>query len=1274
MKKFVRNFLALLLAGGVSGLFAQARTLDVWDFGGVEENGATNHISISDIENIEALGDDGKFTESGEISFGDLTFKADKNDSSFNGGSKNAGKDAFAYTAFSDGYKAGGAWACGGKGGETKRYLLLNNVKSGDLVSFYAMTSNGESEKIHFVSLDEEGERDDFQDDTASITKDGKTFTYIAYKSGSYKIYCDASAGKPVYFRVKRERGVEVSGTLASLPQGNAELKFIPKDLDRDFTALISGKSYIVNLPAGHSFTVSLGGIKGYGVNAASKKLELASDSAESLKKDLVIAVQTAIPVSGKITGFSSGYVLQPGAKVLMTPPANSKFSPSELEIKVLNGDYTYTGEIEPSVSYQASIEGANDYQLTGDSVFEGTASFEKNISVKACKTFDVSGKFFGEIKEFPKSVKFKNVDDGYVYDGRVSTLNYSVQLREGVYEVICETSIAHSVNHIVVEKGAVIKDIKLSLKESTIRPLPPKKELWVGNKRGQYASVAEAIAAARAMNPLQERDRITILITPGVYRNQLIVDVPYITLKNADPAKEVKLTWYYGEGYKYYSANEDGWYNEDLAYDKFEKKTTAKSGVASYIKSSARAFHAEGITFESSFNRYMTDEELADGIECQGSSFVRKLNSDVRSLSAAGKSSALVVEANESEFVDCKVLGSLNTFVTGSDIKGYLRRCFIEGNDEIISGGGDFIFENCELRLAGFSDQAKEGFVTAPSTAQKAKGYLFYNCLISASSNAKNAPASFGHPLSKDAAAAFVNTVYGMENIIIPAGWSDSEAFKAESVRFREINTSWSGSAVKTDERVKDTIPQITKDYTLKAFLGQWKPEYYTEAKKEKIKLKKPLFTSDDDIASPHPGHTLTLSYTFGAADSEDISLLKWYRDKDGKSELIKQSTGYGDKTYLIQKEDSDSIIRCLIVPQIRSGDSSKPVEAKLDKKVNGSYTIPVNAVVENKRIKGSVKVFLASDSTCKDYSGLGMWQAGKINNEGGWGEFLQSYFNGAVSVENYAQSGHSSRSFINEGLLDKIEVNITKGDYLFIQFGHNDCLSDSNNLDERYVPLGKPDKKGIYLVTPGKKGATPENLSSRYGETFYSYDCGGTYKWYLKQYIEVARKAGATPVLVTPVSRLYYTSDGKIRPHHDSSENGNGTQTTENNAYVEAMKQLAKEEKVILIDGFEMTKALYERAYADKKDDSEARNLMFEGDSTHTNKLGAFVLAGLFAKAIKVQIPSLAKGIIHPSRAMGENFDGSLLFTVDSTGKFSCPSEYWTNYTQKFLDGLVK
>ena len=1274
IKKLIKKvFATVLVFGAVSAVSSQARKTDVWDFGGVEDEGANNFITVDALDKMEQLGADGKFSVDGDIEFGDLTMNVVKNDRAYNSGKKNYGSQGYVTTEFEDDYTSHGIWYCNGKGGEKRRFLLLKNVNAGDVITFYARLSNSGDETIHFASIDPEGLKDDRQDETAAITNEAVRYSYIAKFSGSYKVYCDASVGKPVYFRITRTPAVQVSGSLASLPAGQGELKFLVKDTDIELPAKISGGSYKASLPAGYTYIAVFTGVKGYGVSPLSKTFSIDAKTGVSLKKDFTISEQKTFVVNGKITGFASGYAPQTPMKLVFTPPKGSIYLPVEAEIKNENGEYSFEDLLEPSVSYKAVLSGGEDYEVTGDDIFEGTAAFSKDITVSTKKVYDVSGKFFGEISEFPKEVKFKNLEDGYVYNGAVSTLNYSVQLRDGTYEVLCETSRAVSKNHIIVNKNSVIKDIKMSLKEKTLRPLPLKRELWVGPKRGQYPTVQEAILAAKAMNPLQERDRITIMITPGVYRCQHIVDVPYITLKNAEPGKEVKLTWYYGIGYNYYSAGDDGFYDEDRAYDKFGKKGVAKWGGATYIKNEARAFRAEGITFETSFNKYVTDEEIADGVEMDGSfNFVRKLNSDVRSKASTERSAAILIEADETEFSDCKFLGSQDTFYTGSKIKGYLKKCFIEGNTDFIFGDGDFVFENCEIHWAGYTDTAKSGYLTAARTAPESKGYLFYNCLISSEENALTAPGFFGRPWGKEASVAWVNTVLGTDEAILPEGWTDMSGNKPENARFRELNTTWDGNPVDVTERPKETIPQITKDLTIKHYIGQWKPAFYTEPKPSKVKAKKPSFTTDDDINTPYPGHTITVHYTLGKQDEEDTSLIKWFRDKDGKTTLVKQSTGFADKTYLIQKEDSGSTIRCRVIPQIRSGDKASPVEAKLDKKINEGYAIPANAAADRPRVNGAVNIFLASDSTCKDYSVLGMWNGGQIRNEGGWGEFLQAYFNGTVAVQNYANGGRSSRNFINEGSLAKIEANIAKGDYLFIQFGHNDCSNASGYLEDRYVPLGKADKKGNYLTTPGKKVETPQSYASKYGETFYSWDCGGTYKWFLKQYIDVARKAGATPVLVTPVSRQYFTSEGKIRPHHDSTDTSTNTQTTENTAYVEAVRQLAKEEKVILIDGFEITKNLYEKAYADKKDASVAKKLMFEGDSTHNNKLGAFIIAGEFARAIRVQIPSLAKSIVHPVKTIGENSNGKLMFTVDSTGKFQCDDDYWTVYTQKMLDTI--
>lgn len=1276
MKMSVFKVLAgLVFLGAAISVSAQSRTIDVWDFGGVAEDKASNHISVSDLEHLEQLGADGKFTVDGTIQFGDLAVTVVKNDRAYNGGKKNYGSQGYASYDFEDGYTSSGIYYCNGKGGENRRCITLSNVRAGDVVTFYARLSNSGDETIHFASLAADGSKDGRQDETAVVTNESLRYSYIALYSGTYKIYCDAAVGKPVYYRVVRVPAVEVSGNLASLPAGKAELKFVVKETNQEIPAKISGKSYTAGLPAGYTYTAVLTGIKGYGIDAASKQLVLDGSASGAVKKNLTVSEQKTYVVSGTLNGFDKNYVPQTPVRLIMTPPAGSLYMPVEIEVKSADGVYSFSDLLEPSVAYTAVLSGGEDYEISGDAVFEGTAAFTKDITVAPKAVYDVSGVFFGEVSELPGAVQFKNMADGYIYDGTISGGAYSVSLRDGSYEVLCRTEKTASMNHIVVDGAPVSKNIKLSAVSAEKTPLPLKKDLYVGGKKGQYATVADAVAAAAAMNPQSERDRITIHIAPGVYRAQLLINTPYITLKNDTPAREVKFTWYYGIGYNYYSADANGWYNADLAYDKFSKKGVAKWGGATYIQSGAKAFRAEGITFETSFNKYVTDEEIADGVEMDGSfNFNRKLNSDVRAKAATERSAAILIEADETEFIGCSFLGSQDTFYTGAGIKGYVRNSLIEGNTDFIFGDGDFVFENCEIRWAGYTDRFQSGYLTAARTSSQ-KGYLFYNCLVSKASDSLVASGYFGRPWGKDAAVAWVNTVFGSDDVIGFEGWTSMSGNAPEKARFMEINSTWNGEPVDSSERTSGTTGNAASGYEPADYFGGWKPAFYSAAAGAQLKVKKANFTTDDDINTPYPGHTITVHYAVNKKSAgEDMSLIQWYRDKDGTSELVKQSAGYADKTYLIQSDDTGAVIRCVVTPQGRGGEKEKPVEAKLDAAVNAGYAAPANVAADRPRVTGAVNVFLASDSTCKDYSAAGMWNGGQTRNEGAWGEFIQDYFNGAVAVQNYANGGRSSRNFINEGSLDKIAQNIAKGDYLFIQFGHNDCSNSAGYLEDRYVPLGKPDAKGIYPTTAGKKVATPASYASRYGDTFYSYDNGGTYKWYLKQYIDVARNAGATPVLVTPISRQYFTAEGTIRPHHDSTDPGTKTLVTTDNAYVEAVRQLAKEENVLLIDGFELTKRLYEKAYSDNGGADEARKLMFQGDSTHNNKLGGFIIAGEFARAIKTQVPQLGKSIVRPAKAIGENADGSLMFTVDSSGTFSCDDAYWTNYTQKLLDSLGK
>ena len=389
-----------------------------------------------------------------------------------------------------------------------------------------------------------------------------------------------------------------------------------------------------------------------------------------------------------------------------------------------------------------------------------------------------------------------------------------------------------------------------------------------------------------------------------------------------------------------------------------------------------------------------------------------------------------------------------------------------------------------------------------------------------------------------------------------------------------------------------------------------------------------------------------------------------------------------------------SCSFIEQLIKPDSGVGDSQTPEDPGKDPETPNN---PEDPDKDPENPGGEVtppeddyipKIFLAGDSTVKTYE----------DNQyiGGWGQFLELFLGEEVQVFNAAHGGRSSRSFINEGRLYDIEGcnysfsqnggnsigdMIGKGDYLFIQFGHNDddtkAASNYGTMYDRMVPLGEPDANGIYPTTPAERTSTlllpmeyiakatdAEEAAAlkeivKYGATYYAYG-SGTYKWYLKQYIDFARSVGATPVLVTPVARVKFSGGTII---------GGAGLHGENFAYVEAVRQLAEEEDCLLIDLFAESKEMLETAtpafanylmalkpngltgtwptdYDLTYGNTEAG---YEGiEATHYNKYGAFLQAAKIAEHIlqNEKDYSFAKYIltnpesyIDPSNLIGKN-----------------------------------
>jgi len=208
---------------------------------------------------------------------------------------------------------------------------------------------------------------------------------------------------------------------------------------------------------------------------------------------------------------------------------------------------------------------------------------------------------------------------------------------------------------------------------------------------------------------------------------------------------------------------------------------------------------------------------------------------------------------------------------------------------------------------------------------------------------------------------------------------------------------------------------------------------------------------------------------------------------------------------------------------------------------------------------------LFLAGDSTVTDQP---------REPAASWGQMLPRFFKPTVAVANHAESGETLKSFIAELRLAKILSQIKRGDYLLMQFGHND---EKQSWPQTYV------------------------------------DARTTYRAYLRVFIAEARLRGATPVLVTPVQRRQFDPDGRIRNSHGD--------------FPEAMREVAREEQVALIDLERMSRAFYEALGPEKAPlafSAEGR------DPTHHDDYGAYELAKCVAQAIRADHLPLAGAII--------------------------------------------
>ena len=349
------------------------------------------------------------------------------------------------------------------------------------------------------------------------------------------------------------------------------------------------------------------------------------------------------------------------------------------------------------------------------------------------------------------------------------------------------------------------------------------KDTLYVGADK-EFKTVQSAVDAVAKMER-PNNERVTIMIDPGDYEEMIWVKTPNITFKNAAANPSIKLkdkgvhtedgavriTWYYGCGFDYYSMGANSKFNaEQFAVNK-------ENGYVSHPNSAgggsnnecwwnattviaATGFQAEDIIFENSFNQYVSAAAAADVIVPNGgakedSSKPRASlplgSTEVQRKAYVERAAAIALandKASDAFFDHCAFVGHQDVIYGGRGVKAGFYDCDVMGACDYIFGPMTAVFAKCDmiLNVGADNDVNDVAYITAPQNGAGVHGYLMYNCSVrnvepgveSAGTEKSGVQHAFGRAWGgATAECIFYETLVGTnakgESLIGPAGWN---------------------------------------------------------------------------------------------------------------------------------------------------------------------------------------------------------------------------------------------------------------------------------------------------------------------------------------------------------------------------------------------------------------------------------------------------------------------------------------------------------------------
>ena len=256
------------------------------------------------------------------------------------------------------------------------------------------------------------------------------------------------------------------------------------------------------------------------------------------------------------------------------------------------------------------------------------------------------------------------------------------------------------------------------------------------------------------------------------------------------------------------------------------------------------------------------------------------------------------------------------------------------------------------------------------------------------------------------------------------------------------------------------------------------------------------------------------------------------------------------------------------------------------------GGLFVTLNTLIAATSAPAPITLFLIGDSAMADKPVI------PANAERGWGQMLPAFFKSTVRIENHAVNGRSSKSFLTEGRWDVITNKLTAGDWVIIQFAHND-----------------------------EKRADPKRFTEPFGE----------FKTNLTRYVVETRAKGAHSILATPVARRIFDTEGKLKDTHGD--------------YVKAVREVAREQDCPFLELNTRSAAIVQTLGAERSkklflwvgpDEFPSLEKPLE-DNTHFCAYGATRICDLAVDEIRKVAPELAKHLKtdkHYFQAVGDPF----------------------------------